>query len=500
MHIIHVTSELNPIAKVGGLADVVYGLSKQLIKNGHFVEIILPKYDTIDYSALKKLKVEFRELWSFEGPYQFSNTFWSAELENLKIILMEAHHPQNYFNRRTIYGCPDDNDRFIYFARTAMEYLYKSGKKPDILHLHDWPTALMAPLYKEMYVPLGLHLSGIVLTIHNLEHQGKCAPFNLTKAGLQGEDYLTESTMQDPHNEDNINLLKGGIVYADAVTTVSPTYEKEIKTEPSGCGLNKTLNKYASKITGILNGIDEDFWNPATDPHLKKNYETHTPDMQTVLNAKEKNRNSIKMQHGLTLENVPLVISITRLVPQKGPELILQGLLHTLEVGGQFILLGSAPDPDTYLHFTSIKNSHPKGHNLILCFDKDEALAHHLFAAADMIIIPSLFEPCGLTQMIALRYGTVPIVRKTGGLADTIFDIDTSEHPVHERNGYTFDSPNTEGITKALDRALTCFNEDKKKWHTLMQQGMRYDFSWAHETQAYISIYEKITSGRLLSE
>jgi starch synthase len=504
MHIIHVASELNPIAKVGGLADVVYGLSKQLVKSGHSVEIILPKYDTIDYNILKKLKVEFRELWSYEGPYLFNNTFWSAELENLKIILLETHHPNYYYNRGVIYGCADDNDRFIYFARATMEYLYKSGKRPDILHLHDWPTAIMAPLYKEMYIPLGLHIGGIVLTIHNLEHQGKCAPFNLTKAGLQGENYLTPDTMQDPYIKQNINLLKGGIIYADAITTVSPTYEQEIKTTAGGCGLDKTLNKYSSKIKGILNGIDEDFWNPAIDSHLIETFETHKHDsvekMQAVLNAKEKNRNQIRMQHGLRLENTPLVISITRLVPQKGPELIRHAILRTLEKEGQFILLGSAPDPDTYNHFIEIKNSHPKRHNLVLCFDKDEAFAHLLFAAADMIIVPSLFEPCGLTQMIALRYGTVPIVRATGGLSDTVFDIDTSDRPRNKRNGYTFNFPDAEGVNWALDRALKCFEEDKQKWHTLMQQGMNYDFSWAHETPAYISIYKKITSSQSPSE
>lgn len=498
MYIVHVASELNPVAKVGGLADVVYGLSKELVKNGHQVEIIIPYYDTIDFSVLKNLRVETRELWSFEGAARFNNTFWQADLENLKIILMHPHHANFYFTRGTIYGCIDDNDRFIYFSRAVMEYLFKTGRSPDILHLHDWQVALMAPLYKEMYIPLGLKIGGIVLTIHNLEHQGKCEPFNLTKAGLKGENFLTPELMQDPYMKTNINLLKGGIVYSDAITTVSPNYEKEIKTKSGGCGLDKALNLYNFKLKGILNGIDEDFWNPRIDPYLVKNFETHdietSTKIRTVIEAKEKNASHIRKTLGLKDENKPLIVAITRLVPQKGPELIRHAILRTLEKDGQFILLGSAPDPSTYSDFLEIKKSHPKRENLILYFEKNEGLAHLLFAAADMIVIPSLFEPCGLTQMIALRYGTIPIVRLTGGLADTVFDIDTSFVSKEKRNGYTFDFPDMKGIHWALDRALSCWYENKKGWHQLMQQAMEYDYSWSHEAPEYISIYNELNS------
>ncbi|MGE5196867.1 MAG: glycogen synthase, partial [Anaerolineae bacterium] len=268
MHIIHITSELAPIAKVGGLADVIYGLSKESVKCGHKVDILLPKYDCLHYDMLKHLKVEFRELISFEGPARYYNTIWSAELENLRLLLLEPHHPNYYFNRGCIYGCQDDIDRFAYFSRTSLEYIFKSGAQPDIIHIHDWPTALIAPLYKDLYANLGWKVGGILLTIHNLEHQGKCAAFNLTRVGLRGENYATPDKMEDPYSPGILNLLKGGIVYADWITTVSPTYEKEIKTPSGGCGLHATLIKAQHKLKGILNGIDEHFWNPQSDPHL----------------------------------------------------------------------------------------------------------------------------------------------------------------------------------------------------------------------------------------
>lgn len=501
MYITHIATELNPIAKVGGLGDVVYGLSKELSRSGHQVEVILPKYDCIDYSQLHNLKVEFRELISFEGFNRFNNTIWSAEVENLKIKLIETHHPRYYFTRGVVYGCPDDNDRFIYFSRTAMEYLYKSGKRPDILHLHDWPTALIAPLYKEMYAPLGMKIGGTLLTIHNLEHQGRCSVFNVEESGLSGRQLLTPEKMQDPYRKEDLNLLKGGIVYADGITTVSPSYEREIKTAAGGCGLQSTLQTHVGKLRGILNGIDEDFWNPEIDPHLIKKYPPHRPlskkNLPKILSAKLENKAHVRKHACMRECSTPLVVSITRLATQKGPELIRHAILRTLENGGQFILLGSAGDSDTYKSFEKIKDTHPQRDNLFLCFEKDEAFAHLLFAAADMIIVPSLFEPCGLTQLIGLRYGTVPIVRKTGGLADTVFDIETATAPLKERNGYSFDFPDAQGVYWALDRAFACWRDRPEEWKKLVEQGIDTDFSWKHQIPKYIEFYREIISTEL---
>jgi starch synthase len=485
MDILHIASEIAPIAKVGGLADVIYGLSRELAKNKHRVEVLIPKYDCIEYGGLKHLKVEIDELWCVEGDSRYKNTIWSAELGPLKILLLEAHHPEDYFSRGTIYGCKDDNDRFAYFSKAALEYLLQTGKKPGVVHIHDWETSLIAPLYKDVYSALGVGPCGIVLTIHNLEHQGKCSPRNLSNVGLAEEE-----KMQDPTSPDLINLLKGGILYADAVTTVSPNYKKEILTTVGGCGLDEVLLANQHKLSGILNGIDETFWNPAKDPLLVKPYTT-----KKVLEGKAENRRHLRTHLGLEEKQVPLVASITRIVSQKGPDLIIQAIRRTLEKGGQFVFLGSSAAPEYEDTFQLLKKEFAGSKRVAICLDRDEPLAHLIFAAADLFVIPSLFEPCGLTQMIALRYGTIPVVRTTGGLADTVFDIDTSSVPLEERNGFTFDFPDAEGINWALDRALDCWANDRPKWELLMQQGMSKDFSWKHPAGEYVAIYEKMQPG-----
>lgn len=485
MHIIHLATELAPIAKVGGLGDVLYGLSKAVAKQGHKVEILLPKYDCIDYSQIKQLKVHRKEVTVKEGEKKYRNTIWSGELDGLQIFLVEAHgHPQDYFCQGKIYGCPNDIERFTYFCKVAVEYLRQSGVQPDILHLHDWPTALASLLY-----PKGK----TVFTIHNLEHQGICAKEQIARLGITPDE-----KMEDPPRPHLVNLMRAAIECAGAVTTVSPTYEKEIQTPEEGMGLEKILAKHKKKLKGILNGIDEEYWDPEKDPLLVKRYATHkvdTPEkLKSVLLAKAENRKHVRTHFSLPQENVPLVVSITRLVTQKGPELILHAMQRTKEKGGQFILLGSNHDSKhgsgMEKEFIALQKSGSK--NLALCLDKNEALAHLLFAAADMLVVPSRFEPCGLTQLIALRYGTVPIVRRTGGLADTIADIDTASTPPTQRNGFTFDHYNPEGLEWGLDRALTLWTHHPDQWHQLMLQGMQQNFTWERPATQYLSLYSQL--------
>lgn len=495
MYIVHIATELAPVAKVGGLGDVIYGLSKELARQGHTVEIILPKYDCLSFSELKNLKVEHRELWSFDGPQRFNNTVWSANVDGLKLLLIEPHHPQYYFSRGVIYGCHDDIDRFTYFSRVAMEYLFKTGKQPDAIHVHDWPTALVPVLYKDLYKPLGYKTAGTVLTIHNVEHQGKCQPHNLSRVGLRGDSYLVPEKMQDPFSSNLVNLLKGGIEYADRVTTVSPTYEKEIQTPEGGFGLQDVLIKNYKKLKGILNGIDEDFWNPEKDPYLIQKYPTHgiaKDKLSDVLKGKKENKRYLRTHLRLKDSDAPLVASVTRLVPQKSPGLIKHALTRTVEKGGQFILLGSSPINHVHKEFEALQELLKDDGNATILLDKDEALAHLIFSAADMFIIPSLFEPCGLTQLIALRYGAVPIARMTGGLVDTVFDCDKSTRPADERNGFTFDFPDSKGVDWALLRALECYKKEPQKWQSLMLNGMRQDFSWKHAAPEYIALYREL--------
>ena len=487
MRIVHVCTELAPIAKVGGLADVVYGLSKALIAEGHQVEVILPKYDCLDYSGLKNLRIDTRDLWSYEGYQRFNNTIWRAELEGIDVYLIEPHHPGCYFSRGTIYNCADDIDRFVYFSRAALEYLYKSNKQPDVLHLHDWPVSLAAVLYKEMYIPLGMKKCRTVLTIHNMQHQGRCSPEVLSKAGLLSESYLTPTRLLDPIFPMTINLLKGGIEYVDAVTTVSPTYEQEILTAEGSFGLLETMKRNKTKCSGILNGIDYEAWNPATDPHLPHHYQlSEAPAVR--LAAKKENKTSLLKEYGLRDFSLPLVGCVTRLVPQKGPALIQEAILRTLELGGQFILLGSSPSVEIQQEFLNLQKD-VREQNAVIALEYDEALAHRIYAAADMLVIPSIFEPCGLTQMIALHYGTIPIVRKTGGLADTVFDLETSDASPEMRNGFSFDAPESLEMRNALDRAFSCLRNRPKVWDKLIENGMRADFSWKNSAKEYLKIY-----------
>ncbi len=489
MHIVHIASELAPIAKVGGLADVIYGLSRELSSLGHTVEVVIPKYDCLHFHDLKDLKIEQRELWTEGGTTPYSNTIWSATLDGLKVLLIEPHHPKHYFSRGMIYGCPDDSDRFCYFSKVALEYLLKREPSPDIIHSHDWPTALLPVLSRTLHPKSNIKN---IFTIHNMQHQGVCSKKTLVHLGLYKKLAKEAPKIHDPKNPLLINLLRGGIEYADLITTVSPTYEKEIQLPEGGFGLEKALVDNRHKLRGILNGIDEHFWNPEIDPHLAKRYPTHEitkNNLSTVLDGKRENKRHLQNHLRLKTSDAPLVACVSRLVPQKSPELIAYAFEHTLEKGGQFVLLGSTNDPPLLDAFQLLQEQYGHAENGAILLDHDEALAHLIFAAADLFVIPSLFEPCGLTQLIALRYGTIPVARLTGGLKDTVFDCDTSTRPLEERNGFTFEFADTQGVDWALERALECYQNNPEKWHALILNGMRMDLSWKHAAQEYVKAY-----------
>jgi starch synthase len=498
MHIIHIASELAPIAKVGGLADVLLGLSRELSWKGHDVDIIIPKYDCMDTEGIRDLAIYKDNLPSYFDKKEYPNTIWKGWVENLKVYFIEPRHPSHFFHRGCYYGCEDDNQRYLFFARAALDFLEQEEIRPDIIHLHDWQTAVIAPLYKEVFSPKGYNKPKIVFTIHNIEYQGRCSPQELDLVGLSGKDFLTPDKLQDTYYKDTINLLKGAIQYADFITTVSPNYAKEVLTPIGGRGLEGILKKNQKKFEGILNGIDYSYWNPEIDRYLPAHFSfREIPQNKKDRNTLDKKafiKNSLRERLLLSEEHRPIIGCIARLVPQKGIDLIKHALFHALEKGGQFILLGSSPIQSITDDFQELKRrffDHPRVH---LILHHNEELAHMIYAASDMFIVPSLFEPCGLTQMIALKYGSVPIVRKTGGLADTIFDVDYSGKPFEETNGYVFDYADEKGVESALDRAIDCWFHNPDKWRKLMINGMQVDFSWNKPSDEYLKVYNKLTA------
>lgn len=496
MHIIHISSELAPLAKVGGLADVVLGLCRELSWKGHDVDIIIPKYDCMDSEQIRDLAIFQNDVMSYYQGEWFANTIWIGWVENIKVYFIEPHHPRYFFNRGCFYGCEDDIERFLYFSRACLEFLYKCNIVPDIIHLHDWETAVIAPLIKDMYQPLGFTKPKIVFTIHNMEYQGKCASKDLVAIGMDGDSYLDTAKMKDTIYPDLVNMLKGGIVYSEFVTTVSPNYAKEVLLPEGGRGLETTLQHYKKKFCGILNGVDYSYWNPEIDRYLPVHFSSREiPENKKDRDTLDKKgfiKKILREKLLLSEDHRPIVGCITRLVPQKGIDLIKHVINHIVEKKGQFVLLGTSPIPSISAEFHHLKHIYADHPHIHISLHHNEELAHLIYAGSDMFIVPSIFEPCGLTQMIALKYGTVPIVRHTGGLADTIIDIDHSDKPIEERNGYTFDYPDAVGMDSALDRAILCWFNDPEKWRALMINGMKKDFSWNRSSNLYVEVYKKL--------
>ena len=487
MFIVQITPELAPVAKVGGLADVVFGLSRELEIRGNHVEVVLPKYDCLRYDQVWDLTEVFNDLWVpwFGGAVHC--TVYFGFVHGRKCFFIEPHSSDNFFNRGCIYGFNDDVLRFAFFSRAALEFLWKSGKHPEIIHCHDWQTALVPVFLWEVYQHLGMTHPRVCFTIHNFKHQGVTGAHLLHATGLnRPEYYFHYDRMRDNHNLHALNLMKGGVVYANFVTTVSPRHAAEAKDQGEGFGLEPTLHIHHQKYGGVVNGIDYDVWNPEIDRYIPVHYGLDG------LDDKYKNKRALRDRLMLADNEKPIVAFIGRLDPQKGLELIRHAIFYTLHRQGQFVLLGSSPDAQINNYFWGLKhqlNDNPDCH---LEIGFNEELSHLIYAGADMVIVPSRFEPCGLTQMIALRYGTIPIVREVGGLADTVFDKDYSHRPLHERNGYVFRDYDFSGLESALGRAISCYYEYPEHFRELMKNAMRYDYSWKNPGQDYLNIYDYI--------
>ncbi|HIK29009.1 MAG: glycogen synthase GlgA [Oscillatoriaceae bacterium SKW80] len=488
MYIVQIASECAPVIKAGGLGDVVYGLSRELEIQQHCVEIILPKYDCMRYDQIWGLHDAYRDLWVpwYGGAIHCS--VFCGWVHGRLCFFIEPHSEDNFFNRGCYYGCKDDNMRFAFFSKAALEFLLQSNKRPDVIHCHDWQTGLVPVLLFEIYKYHGMWNQRVCYTIHNFKHQGLAGVEVLWGTGLNRESYYFDyDRLRDNFNPFALNLMKGGIVYSNFVTTVSPHHAWEAHHSDMGYGLGHTLHLHQHKFKGILNGIDYEVWNPEIDRFIPYHYNKDS------FTEKEKNKKALRERLWLRHADKPIVCYVGRLDDQKGVHLVHYAIYYSLLRGAQFVLLGSATEDGInswFWHEKQYLNDNPDAH-LELGFN--EELSHLIYAGADIIVVPSNYEPCGLTQMIGMRYGTVPVVRGIGGLVSTVFDWDYDTiHPPEKRNGFVFFQTDHRALESALDRALDLWYEKREIFNKLAIQGMEYDYSWYNPACEYLKVYDFI--------
>lgn len=482
MHIAMVSAECAPIAKAGGLGDFVQGLARELVRVGECVEVILPAYDSLRLTALDRprpLGIELRI--PFQGTL-IDCQILGLSLDGYECRLIAPRSAQHFFERGRLYGEPDDAERFAFFSRAVVDYVSRPESRPDVLHCNDWQTGLVPVLLAEGR-SAGDRIP-VCYSLHNVGYQGWVEAELLEWVGLDVARLLTPERLADPGDPRRANLMKGGIAAADVVNTVSPRHAWELQNTEQGMGLQSWLQRHGHKFGGILNGIDAAVWNPLTDPLIPAHFGPET------LSLKALDRQALRARLGLEdAVDRPIIAVVSRLDRQKGVDLIAHGIRHGLNAGAQIALLGSAIEPAIAERFACLKSileANPHAH---LELGYDESLAHLIYAGADMILIPSLYEPCGLTQLIALRYGTVPIARRVGGLADTIHDANYSVVPFESRNGYLFDAPTADELEGAMDRALELWRDFPHYFSQLRLNGMRGDYSWRRPAREYLDLY-----------
>ncbi|MGF1490818.1 MAG: glycogen synthase GlgA [Prochloraceae cyanobacterium] len=489
MYIVQIASECAPVIKAGGLGDVVYGLSRELENRGNCVEIILPMYDCMRYDRIWGLHDAYKDLWVpwYGGAIHCS--VFCGWVHGRLCFFIQPHSGDNFFNRGLYYGAIDDQNRFAFFSKAALEFLLVSNKRPDIIHCHDWQTGLIPVMLYEMYKWHGIALQRVCYTIHNFKHQGIAGADILRATGLNNDRYyFSYDRLQDNFNHSAINFMKGGIVYSNFINTVSPHHAWEARYSEISCGLGHTLELHNYKFGGILNGIDYDIWNPEKDHYIPYHYNKETFDLKAD-NQKALRERLLLQQN----EDKPIIAYIGRLDDQKGVHLVHHAIYYALSRGAQFVLLGSATNEkinNWFWHEKNHLNNNPDCH---LEIGFNEELSHLIYAGADMMVVPSNYEPCGLTQIISLKYGTVPIVRGVGGLVNTVFDRDYDpHHALEKRNGYVFYQTDNNALESAMSRAIGLWEHSPKEFRELALQGMDYDYSWNQSGEKYLGVYEYI--------
>lgn len=489
MRIVFATAEVSPIAKTGGLGDVCGSLPKALAALGHDVVVFMPFYRQARH-WFEKNQISVDQVMP-TTVIAWAN--WVAEATFLRTTIPGSDVPlilvanDYFFEREQIYsdapdGIHDFLLRYTFFCRAVVRGCELLDIAPDVLHCHDWHTSLL-PVYLHSGLGVEPHFrqTRSVYTIHNLNYQGVAGYDALGLTGLHGRYWAPDGV----EHFGTLNPMKGGIIYADEVTTVSPTYAAEIRTPQHGAGLDGVLRAVSYKLTGILNGIDVEEWDPATDSLLNANYDADT------LNDKRKNKRALAKEAELKYSaKTPIIGAVSRLVDQKGFQYLIPILGRLLHAGAQVVILGSG-EAELEAALLRIAAQHPERCRVWIGFD--QALAHRIYAGCDMLLMPSVYEPCGLNQMYALRYGTVPIARMTGGLADTVIPFDGTN--LEEANGFGYIANHPLDLYLATWLSVLNYRE-KPTWKSLQQNGMACDFSWDRSARIYDAVYRRAVGGR----
>jgi len=478
--ILFVATEEVPFAKEGGVADVIGSLPRELAALGHDVRIFLPHYGSID-SARWELRATGVIRSFFMSGFNQTIVISQATLPNSSVIVYFLEHDGFFGRYQQLYLGLDQRDeqrRFLLFCRGLLESLPQLGFTPDIIHLNDWQTAPCAAYLRTTHRHLLRYgATRILYTIHNLQYQGRWDPSILDEAGLDRASLFIPIGLEF---WGDVNWMKAGIVYSDVITTVSRRYAEEIQTLDYGWGLDEVLFQRHTRIFGIPNGLDWNDWNPATDTSLASQYA-----LEEAITAKKINRSALRAEFGLPDNpDVPLIAIVSRLVDQKGFDLIaaIASKLGTLPL--QLVVLGTGhPRYEQLFRDLAASTDNVRTH-----IGFDVALSHRIYAGADLFLMPSSFEPGGLGQLIALRYGTIPIVHATGGLADTVIDADSDPE---QGNGFSFSEYTPALLLDALERALKRYRESES-WHVLVERALRYDSRWAASAQAYSNLYRRV--------
>jgi starch synthase len=463
------TAELTPFAKIGGVADVAAALSKELKRMGHDVRVVLPRYRQVDIGRYSLNRV-VANLQVPLGSEKVNASVFEGRLGDMVVYFIDC--PPLY-DRDGMFGFGDDDARSVFFARALLEMLPALEFSPDIIHVHDWFAALVPNLLDRVYATGQYAEIATTLTIHNLSAQGVFGFGALMLAGLQEWGLLK---LGFPGLDNIVNMLGRGIHFADVVNTVSERYAKEIQTPEYGEGMDEMLRRNTHKLHGIVNGIDYEIFDPERDPNIQHHYSAQAPQAKALCRA------DLRAELGLDDVQKPLCAIVSRFYDVKGLDLIEQAAPKLLDLGLQLAVMGTG-DRRYEDMFRRWSAEHP--HQVAVSVGFDSALAQRIYAGADMLWMPSRFEPCGLAQLIALRYGTIPVVRATGGLADTVHDYD----PIASTgNGFRFDAYDSWQFFAAVVRAAETFRHPKV-WAWLEQHAMQEDVSWTRSAQRYVQLY-----------